>query len=806
MSGSYGNSQYRLNYAKQQLTDDDLLKLPLWDDNYTYEEVDFSQNNISSEGLRTVLELCNRSRKFRVLKIFKNQIDDSGAEGLAQLCRRYPAIEELHLSHNRLTGDGVDVIITAAERSRPTSAPPLWLRLEHNDVVEPETFLAGMQTRFSLCTRKDESLCSVRMCYHNAKIHLPFFFLQRSTRPRRGGGYGQGGDGCGGDWRGGDGGGWTQGNVERPLGITDREEPLAITDREECPRRVVLTARSELDPPQVSSRSVSRGNRNGDRYARPHDLSVMRRFAARPLRTGERRASAVAAAAARRGGGRGLLPRRGGSLPPRRSLSPLPPRRQIRGALRRRHPPRLRGAPLSPLPRGGTPRGGTLRGGTPRGSGGGSGGGGERDRSRCRRRNNMARISYPRDMERPPRRRPRVPPPGGQQGNALPEREMPVKRRRTFMGESRLLGIRPGRQNAERFDEHRLWKERRLDGGARPCGGARHGYGVGRAGGVDRRGDTSGVGGGPRSSGGNGRGQAQPSQPGPPPDLQPPGRNVVKNVSSDSSSRSSSPEGPVVVGVDTGGVAGADGVGVVRVPGVARGSSETNLKGPSAPGATIALPVPVGVDACSSGSEDSRSLASSSSDDCLPPDARQVGALPGAASQAAAASGGKAAGGTASAAATAAAPALPSPASSQRGRRAKRSPAASSGPSSCERRWEKDRGCSPPSARCKSANSSPDRPPGDFGRGDGGGVAPQGAVGTLVAVGANCASGAVGAAPVVPLREAKVRMETLKERLTQKWAGKAPQVNSQQPPQLPQPSVGHTWPKLEHRIESDPEL
>jgi len=808
MSGSHWNCQYKLNYSKQKLTDDDLLKLPLWEGNYTYEEVDFSQNNLTSAGLRMVLELCQRSPKLRVLKFFKNQVDDSGAEGLAQLCRRCPAIEEMHLSHNHLTGDGVDVIITAAERSRPSSAVPLWLRLEQNNVVEPMTFLAGMQTRFSLCLRKDESLCSTRMCYHNAKVHLPFFLLQRSTQFRRGGAYGRGGDGRGGDGRGGDGRGGTPGDVERPL---------AISDREECPRRIVLTARSDVDPPQIFSRSASRCNRNTDRYVGPRDRSVMRRFGARPLRTCERGASAAAVVVARHGGG-GPLQHSCGSPSSRRSLSPLPPRSLIRSASQRRHPPRRCGAPSPPLPRGVMPRSSTLRGGMPRGGGGGSVGG-ERDRSRCRRRNGMPRLVDPRDLERPPRRRPRVPPPGGQQGHAPPKREMPVKRRRTFTGESRFLGIRPIRQNAGRLEERRPQKERRLDGGAGPASSVRHADGVGRTGRVDRRGVASGVGSGPRSSGGDGHGCAQPLQPGRPPDLQPRGRNVVRNVTSSSSSTSSRPEGAVIVGAAAGGLAGAGGaggasgsasaggVGVVGVPGVARGSSETNLDRPSAPGTMMALPVPVGVDACSSGSQDSRSLASSSSDDCLPPDAVQVGALPGAASQATAALCGKAAGGVASAAATAGAPALPSPASSRRARHPKRSPSTNSEQSSCERRWEKDRGCSPPSARCKSANSSPNLPPGDFGSGGGGGMAPHGAVGTLVAVGANCSSGAVGAAPAEPPREAKVRMETLKERLTQKWASKAPQASSRGPAQqLQRPPAGRASPKVEHRIESDPEL
>merc|ERR1712032_121885 len=93
--------------------------------------------------------------------------------------------------------------------------------------------------------------------------------------------------------------------------------------------------------------------------------------------------------------------------------------------------------------------------------------------------------------------------------------------------------------------------------------------------------------------------------------------------------------------------------------------------------------------------------------------------------------------------------------------------------------------------------SSPNVPPGDYGDDSGGGVAPDEAVGTLVAVGADCSSDAVGSPPAEPPKEAKVRMDALKERLTKRWASKAPQVNSQQPAQPPQPSLGHMRPKLE---------
>lgn len=150
----------------------------------SYEEVDFSQNDLSSGGLKAVLDVCKRCPKLRVLKLFKNRIDDSGAEGLADLCRVIPGIEEIHLSHNHFTALGVEILITAAEQARKPNALPLWLRLEMNDIADPDaTFnelLIGK--RLSVCKRVDEVSCTVRTCCRKNKVHLPFFHLQRQPR------------------------------------------------------------------------------------------------------------------------------------------------------------------------------------------------------------------------------------------------------------------------------------------------------------------------------------------------------------------------------------------------------------------------------------------------------------------------------------------------------------------------------------------------------------------------------------------------------------------------------------------------
>lgn len=149
--------------------------------NYQYEEVDFSQNGLSAEGLRKVLDLCQRCDKLRVLKLYRNDIDDFGAEALADFVRKCHTIEQMHLSHNHFTAVGVESIVRAAAQTRPPHMNPLWLRLEQNDVPEPDRVLRDLQMHLSVCARKDRQRCTVRSCARGCKVHLPHFHFQRGA-------------------------------------------------------------------------------------------------------------------------------------------------------------------------------------------------------------------------------------------------------------------------------------------------------------------------------------------------------------------------------------------------------------------------------------------------------------------------------------------------------------------------------------------------------------------------------------------------------------------------------------------------
>lgn len=167
-----------LNYAKKNLTDDDLEKLTVEDDT-EYDVVDFSQNKLSTFGLEKVLDICRRCEKFRVLKLFKNDIDDEGAEALAKFIHDRPTIEEMHLSHNRFTVKGITAIVAAGDESRPPRANPLWLRLEQNDVAEPRKLADDLSARYSVCDRREPVGCNVRQCIRKCRVHVPHLYFQR---------------------------------------------------------------------------------------------------------------------------------------------------------------------------------------------------------------------------------------------------------------------------------------------------------------------------------------------------------------------------------------------------------------------------------------------------------------------------------------------------------------------------------------------------------------------------------------------------------------------------------------------------
>lgn len=169
------------------LTDDTILDVPIPSHGeLSFESVDFSMNALSAQGLQCVVDICRRCRNLRVLKLYKNRFGDDAAPYFSSILKHCPSLQEIHVSHNRFTAEGAEMIIRAADRHRPESSTPLWLRLEQNQILDPDqVFLRLLEDcKLSICARKDKRGCSNSNCAFAKKVHLPHFEFQ--VKPERG--------------------------------------------------------------------------------------------------------------------------------------------------------------------------------------------------------------------------------------------------------------------------------------------------------------------------------------------------------------------------------------------------------------------------------------------------------------------------------------------------------------------------------------------------------------------------------------------------------------------------------------------
>mmetsp|Transcript_12239 Transcript_12239/g.28538 ORF Transcript_12239/g.28538 Transcript_12239/m.28538 type:complete len:836 (+) Transcript_12239:70-2577(+) len=163
-----------LMHVKQGLSDFDVFGMRLAEKGTHFKEIDFSQNQLTANGLGCVLDLCRECPNLRVLKLFKNRIGDDGVDKLASVIAQSHSLREVHLSHNRLTEAGICRLVELVSKSRGDGLRPLWLRVERNWVgkeAEPR-LLAHLMSQFRVCPRRQD--CTVDTCSTRCSIHLPF--------------------------------------------------------------------------------------------------------------------------------------------------------------------------------------------------------------------------------------------------------------------------------------------------------------------------------------------------------------------------------------------------------------------------------------------------------------------------------------------------------------------------------------------------------------------------------------------------------------------------------------------------------
>jgi len=125
-----------------------------------------------------------------VIKAFRNLLDDSIVDTLVEYLYTQPEafpMHGIHMSHNNISDKGAFRLIQAAANCghypRLTSRLPLWLRLECNNVSNPQKVVTDCNvSKFNVCLMGNGT-CSRPDCNHYSGVHvqLPYFFHQKTA-------------------------------------------------------------------------------------------------------------------------------------------------------------------------------------------------------------------------------------------------------------------------------------------------------------------------------------------------------------------------------------------------------------------------------------------------------------------------------------------------------------------------------------------------------------------------------------------------------------------------------------------------
>lgn len=146
-------------------------RLPRRHDELWAHEVNFAENNLTSDGIRCLLETLTACKvSVLILKLHHNQLT-TGTCVADFIVNSQGALRELHLSHNELESPAAAEIVLAAASARDVhgtfvypsqsghSAAPLWLRLEQN-FVDPNSLSQHTDSKFERM-RPGKVLCNV---------------------------------------------------------------------------------------------------------------------------------------------------------------------------------------------------------------------------------------------------------------------------------------------------------------------------------------------------------------------------------------------------------------------------------------------------------------------------------------------------------------------------------------------------------------------------------------------------------------------------------------------------------------------
>lgn len=161
-------------------------------------EVDFSHNNMSNQMVWMLLEKLAQSEvHVAILKLFGNLISTGGVLAICEFIRKNELAEpvwELHLSHNEIDDDSALELLRTLHSQRPRypahrlqegskeeKLTPVWLRLNHNRIREPDQVRKVAELEgVSICIASDRQVCGPVKCCKSPTplVHLFSFNMQ----------------------------------------------------------------------------------------------------------------------------------------------------------------------------------------------------------------------------------------------------------------------------------------------------------------------------------------------------------------------------------------------------------------------------------------------------------------------------------------------------------------------------------------------------------------------------------------------------------------------------------------------------
>lgn len=161
-------------------------------------EADFSHCHMTNQMVWKLLEMLAQFEvHIALLKLYANHISQGGVLAICEFIRmneRAEALQELHLSHNEIDDEAALELLRTLHNQRPRYPPrracegtgeiasvPVWLRLNHNKIRDPQHVLKAAESEgISYCLVWDRQACGTSKCYRRdcPLVHLFCFSVQ----------------------------------------------------------------------------------------------------------------------------------------------------------------------------------------------------------------------------------------------------------------------------------------------------------------------------------------------------------------------------------------------------------------------------------------------------------------------------------------------------------------------------------------------------------------------------------------------------------------------------------------------------